>query len=364
MHSSPTPKYDFLQQEKPVYSGADALTRLERWLTLQKNVNRIAVLCDTHTSHACLPILLKVMPASIPVAEIVIEPGEHSKSLLVCQDIWQRLTQMEIGREDLLINLGGGVVSDIGGFVAAAYLRGLRFVNVPTSLMAMTDAGLGGKTGVDLDHIKNRIGTISFPECTVCFPGFLETLPEVEWKSGAAEVFKHALIADPDLWKALVAHGCTRESLAVMLQRIQRVKMEVVHIDPYEKGLRKILNFGHSIGHAIESQSLSSSTVPLTHGQSVAIGMMIETEISLRMQKLSNGEAEEIIQVLSHYFGKVNLSDYSVSDILKWMRYDKKNHKGEVKMSLLTGIGSCDWNIPVDENLMADVLVHFGAKNK
>ncbi|MBK9320907.1 MAG: hypothetical protein IPM91_20335 [Bacteroidetes bacterium] len=125
-----------------------------------------------------------------------------------------------------------------------------------------------------------------------------------------------------------------------------------------------MLNFGHSIGHAIESQSLSSSSVPLTHGQSVAIGMMLETEISVRMQKLSNGEAEEIIQVLSHYFGKVNLCDYSVSDILKWMRYDKKNQKGEVKMSLLTGIGSCDWNIPVDENLMADVLLHYGAKNK
>ncbi|MBK7885839.1 MAG: hypothetical protein IPJ86_00580 [Bacteroidetes bacterium] len=137
-----------------------------------KNVSRIAVLCDAHTAHACLPILLKVMPASIPVAEIVIEPGEHSKSLQVCQDIWQRLTQMEIGREDLLINLGGGVVSEIGGFVASAYLRGLRFVNVPTSLMAMTDAGLGGKTGVDLDHIKNRIGTISFPNVPFASPVF------------------------------------------------------------------------------------------------------------------------------------------------------------------------------------------------
>ncbi len=364
MHSSTVPTYDFLQQEKPVYSGPDALMKFTRWMKLQKQVNQCVILCDTHTNAYCTEQLISTCFLDIPVRKIVIDPGEASKSLKVCNEIWQQLTSMNVQRDDLLINVGGGVVTDIGGFVASVYVRGLRFVNIPTSLMAMADAALGGKTGIDLDHIKNRIGTFSFPDCTVCFPDFLDSLNDVEWKSGSAEVYKHALIADADVWKLLAGQGCTRENFVTMLHRIQRVKLEVVHVDPYEKGVRKILNFGHTLGHALESRSLHTETTPLTHGQAVAMGMILETEIARQLDKITNAEADEILEILEQRFGKLNLSDYTVSSVLQWIRYDKKNVSHSIRMSLLTSIGSCDWNVAVDENLVKAVLLNYQARNE
>ncbi len=361
MRSSPIPSSDFIQQGKPVFSGADALLKFTNWLTQNLAGDRLVVLCDRNTAEHCLPDFMNCIPDNIIVSEIIIEPGENSKSWEACRFIWQKLTELNVERNDILVNLGGGVVSDVGGFVAATYLRGIAFVNVPTTLMALADAALGGKTGIDLDHFKNRVGTIVFPECTVCWPGFLQTLPDREWRSGTAEVYKHALIADPELWRLLREHGCEAADFSSLLHPVQRVKLEVVHADPFEKGVRKILNFGHTIGHAIESRSLLTDAVPLNHGQAIAMGMVLETNLSLRMKKIREGEANEIITVLQSRFGKVSLHEMSVSALLKWMRFDKKNVQGKIKMSLLTSIGSCEWNLEVKEELIAQVLKEYGA---
>lgn len=360
MPANPLPAIHFLQQNKPVYSGKQALTDFASWLIAQVDFGKLFVLCDEHTEKLCLPLLIKMMPAEFKISKIVISAGESSKSIDVCTWLWKKLTEEQVGRADVLINLGGGVVSDIGGFVAATYLRGIRFVNIPTSLMAMADAALGGKTGLDLDHIKNRVGIVVFPECTVCFPGFLDTLTEYEWKSGAAEVFKHALIADAGLWNLLALEGCTPGFLEKQLLRIQQVKLNVVGQDPYETGKRKILNFGHTLGHAFESESFMRKEHSLSHGQAVVMGMIAEAMIAFHLQLLSKEQRDEIKVVLENYFGKQQFDLFSVPEVMKWLRYDKKNLNGSLKLSLLKGIGDCTWNVEVSETMIRDVLLETG----
>ncbi|MBL7923828.1 MAG: 3-dehydroquinate synthase [Bacteroidia bacterium] len=360
-HSMQAQQAEFLQQGKPVFSGPAALEHFAGWWKDREKPGHIVLLCDTNTASFCLPRLMKALPADVRISEIVIPQGEKSKSIATCQQVWEQLTRLGIGRKDVLISLGGGVVTDLGGFAASTYLRGISFVHVPTTLMAMADAALGGKNGIDFGGAKNRVGLFAFAECTVCDPVFLETLPAQEWRSGSAEVFKHALIADADLWKILEEQGCTASSLPDLLHRIQRVKIDVVHRDPYERGVRKILNFGHSIGHALESESLEKDRVPFTHGEAIGRGMMIETEIGLRLAKMSAEESAMVCRVLEQHFGKADLRHYSAEALMKWIRLDKKNDGARVRMSLLTGIGRCDWDVEVKEQLILEVLMDFGA---
>jgi 3-dehydroquinate synthase len=269
------------------------------------------------------------------------------------------MTEMKMGRNDLLINLGGGVVCDVGGFVAGTYLRGISFVNIPTSLMGMVDAGLGGKNGIDLNHHKNRIGSFAFPIATVCDPVFLNTLPDAEWKNGCAEVFKHALIGDASLFDTLSVDGCTRDNFTSMMYSIQAVKLKVVEDDPFEDGFRKVLNFGHTVGHAIESASLKKDSTPLSHGEAIAMGMIIENEIMFNLGGLDTSINGKCREVLEKHLTKVNIDSYSIDDLLEWMQYDKKNANGIIRMSLITSIGSCSWNVEVPQEIIRTTLQSF-----
>ena len=352
---------DIFQQGKPVLSGTNSLAGFGEWIALQPQKFTAVVLCDENTAMHCLPQLKSWLPSDMEVRELVIPAGESSKSIEHCLSLYKKLTHLGIDKNDLLINLGGGVVCDIGGFVAATYLRGLRFVNMPTSLLAMADAGLGGKTGVDLDNLKNRIGLIAFPECTVCDPLFLDTLNDDEWKNGTAEVYKHALIADPELWSFLVNNGCGRSVFPGILKQVQRVKLDVISRDPFEKGVRRILNYGHTVGHAIESLSLAKDVSPLSHGDAVAAGMMIENEIAVRLSLMQSAEALRIREVLDGVGFHADIRNRESSEIISYMKFDKKNHAGNVRMSLLKGVGQCEWNIQVSDDLIRGVLSHFGA---
>ena len=352
-------EFSFMQQGDPVFSGENELSLFEELLNRPNDFSKFLIVCDDNTYEHCLPILKKHLPSSIPFDFFKMESGESSKSISVCESIWQKMTAMKMGRNDLLINLGGGVVCDVGGFVAATYLRGISFVNIPTSLMGMVDAGLGGKNGIDLNHHKNRVGLFAFPIATVCDPVFLNTLPEMEWKNGCAEVFKHALIGDAQLFETLSVDGCTREIFTSLMHSIQAVKLKVVEDDPFEDGFRKVLNFGHTVGHAIESASLKTDASPLSHGEAIAMGMIIENEVMFKLGGLDASINSKCREVLEKYLTKVKINSYSEDDLLEWMQYDKKNANNIIRMSLITGIGSCSWNVEVPKEIIRSALQSF-----
>ncbi|MFM9056558.1 MAG: 3-dehydroquinate synthase family protein, partial [Bacteroidota bacterium] len=231
----------------PLISGPHALHSLGEWLA-QSGVEHGAVLCDAFTAEQCLPLLRKAAPILNTWLVLLVPRGEACKTMTEAMQLWEQLTAYRIGRKDLLINRGGGSITDLGGFVASTYLRGIPFVHVPTTLLAMVDAALGGKTGVDLAAVKNRVGTIAFPGTTVCDPVFLKTLPDEGWLDGLAESVKHAIVADNGLWKLFSDSLEVRDILMNNLDRIQAVKLKVVGQDLHENDLRMILNFGHSIG--------------------------------------------------------------------------------------------------------------------
>jgi 3-dehydroquinate synthase len=352
-------EFPLMQHGNPVFSGDQGLSLFSKWLNVTSHFSKILVLCDENTFRDCWPVLKDILPSNVLVDVYTMEVGEVSKSLSVCNSIWEKMTSMKMDRKDLLINLGGGVVCDVGGFVAASYLRGISFVNIPTSLMGMVDAGLGGKNGIDLNHHKNRVGSFAFPITTVCDPVFLKTLPDVEWKNGCAEVFKQALIGDVELFDILSVDGCTRANLPILLERIQSVKLNVVEEDPFEDGFRKVLNFGHTVGHAIESASLKKDSTPLSHGEAVAMGMMIENEIMFRLGGLDVSINSKCREVLEKHLRNVKITSYSDDELLEWMQFDKKNANGIIRMSLITSIGSCSWNVEVPQEIIRTALQSF-----
>jgi 3-dehydroquinate synthase len=337
--------------------GRGSLKAFGEWLS-DFPYGRIAVLADENTSLCCFPILQPYLPAGSVL--ISIQAGEQHKQLSICEMIWQQLNAHGFQRKDLLICLGGGVVTDIGAFVASTYLRGIPFVQVPTSLLAMVDAGIGGKTGVDLQHHKNRVGTFAFPVCTVCDPVFLQTLPVREWKEGSAEMYKHAIIADAVLWSILKEHPVHPELSDEMLERAVNVKLNIVHLDPLEKGLRKVLNFGHTIGHAYESFRLSAGD-PVSHGFAVALGMQVEARLARRSGCLEEEPYSEIIDTLRQVFGAADLSGILYSELMHWMRFDKKNSDARISFSLPVDIGNCVWDSYADPEILRETLLSFNA---
>ncbi len=293
---------------------------------------QIFVLTDSHTHEHCLPILSQFI-GDIPYELLRIEAGEHSKNLCTIQLIWDFLLEHHATRQAILINLGGGMVTDLGGFAAATYMRGIRFINIPTTLLAMVDASSGGKTGIDYHGMKNAIGTFSPPLATLIHPDFLLTLPARELLSGLAEMLKHALIASQDEWlrileildkelpkeqliKALSATGALQNSI--------EIKEDVVSQDPLEQGLRKILNFGHTIGHAIEASSLEDQH-PVPHGYCVLWGMIAEVYLSVVHAGCPREVLQQLVHIMLQYYGKPECNCKQREKLIARMYQDKKN---------------------------------------
>ena len=237
--------------------------------------SQVAILVDENTKRDCLSKLPQIESALI----IEIKSGEQYKNISTCSFIWEQLTINNFDRNSLLINLGGGVIGDMGGFCAATYKRGLEFIHIPTTLLAMVDASVGGKLGIDFKGFKNQIGLFNNPKAVLISSVFLETLAESELKSGFAEVVKHALISDNSLWLKLKNTPFTDLDWEDIIDTSIQIKNKIVLADPFEKGERKKLNFGHTFGHAIESYYLEKRT-PISHGKAVFMGMILEAEIS------------------------------------------------------------------------------------
>jgi len=319
--------------------GYDALTKLSSEIG-SFNSKDIFLLADYNTAEYCLPKLVKCIPTLADAKRIIIEPGEEYKTIETCEKVWTQLAATGANRSSLLINIGGGVITDLGGFIASTFHRGMAFINVPTTLMAMIDAALGGKTGVDLSSLKNMVGLIVNPQSVYVWPDFLLTLPHRYMLSGYAEMLKHALIADQDLWKLLLKKPMALiRDWEELIYRAASIKADVVNNDPLEKGRRRVLNFGHTIGHAFETYSLRHDDHPLSHGEAVAMGIICETYISYRVLDLPYSVRDIIIKHILLNFNHYKIDAKAIDELIEFVMLDKKNRSGNVLMTLIKDIG-------------------------
>lgn len=307
-----------------------------------KTYSRVVLLTDSNTDVHCLPMLGNSLPG---IESFTIPAGEEHKNLQTCQIVWEHLTHQQLDRHSLLIVLGGGVLGDLGGFCAATYKRGIDFVLMPTTLLAQVDASIGGKLGIDFLNYKNHIGVFCEPAATLISPAFLKTLPERELRSGFAEVIKHCLISDKTMWASVRSKPFKSQDWDALIPHSVNFKREVVKNDPKEKGLRKVLNFGHTVGHAVESYFLNSNN-RIFHGEAIAIGMIAEAFIARKKNLITESELIQITEYLKQTYSAVALPT-NRSGILELMSQDKKNRGNRILMALTEGIGRAKWDVEV-----------------
>ncbi|MEY3501003.1 MAG: hypothetical protein RL308_2672 [Bacteroidota bacterium] len=328
---------------------------------LENNYSNLFIIVDSTTNEFCLPKLLPYIATELKIEIIEFDAGEANKNIETCIQIWNVLTEFGADRKSLLLNLGGGVVTDLGGFVASTFKRGIDFINIPTTLLSMVDASVGGKTGVDLGNLKNQIGVINTPKMVLIDTTYLETLSQIEMRSGLAEILKHGLIFEKAYWKQFL--DLSKIDYADFDQIIFdsiKIKNEIVIQDPNEKGIRKALNFGHTLGHAIESYFLENETKKtLLHGEAIAIGMVLESYISLQKKLISESEYQEIKKVLNAIFDQVVFEEKDINPILELLIHDKKNEYGTIKFVLLDGIGKIIMNQEVDNELIMAAFLDY-----
>ncbi len=320
--------------------GKNAYIELNQWIE-DYSPSRILIIDDENTHKYCYTILkneLKTEPISL-----TIPPGEENKTLESVQKLLIDMMDAGLDRKSLVLNLGGGIVTDTGGFVASIFKRGIPFIHIPTTLLGMVDASIGGKNGVNLAGAKNQIGVIVPPEKILIDNRYLATLPEDEYLSGYAEMLKHGLIADMNYYNELIHSTPHSDSIIDLIKKSVKIKHNIVTKDPKEKGLRKILNFGHTLGHAIESYSYEKD-LPLSHGHSVALGMILASYLSHLKFNLEftfvNGLKNELLQ--TYPVPKWDKQD--VKQILSYLKHDKKNVSGEVLFVLLEKPGKPVWD--------------------
>jgi len=338
--------------------GELQLTHLNQYIEQNYADSKIVILVDDNTHDYCLDFLINSNP-KLEQAEIILLPhGEENKVIEVCYQVWEAFSEYNISRKDLIINLGGGLVTDMGGFIASVFKRGLDFMNIPTSLLAMVDASIGGKTGIDLGNHKNQLGIFNHPKAIFIDPIFLSTLPAEEIIFGYAEMLKHALIRDINLWDSIkfINNDIDLTSIHILKECIQ-IKVDIINIDPQEGGLRKILNFGHTIGHGIEGYYLDKTN--MAHGHCVALGLCAESYLSLQKGLLSKEEYLDIENCIRRSFHFISINAEEITEIIQLIRNDKKNDNDEIKCCLLEGIGNCIFDQVVTEQEVANALFHL-----
>ena len=334
-----------------IYFNENGYEQLNKTI-IENNYSSIFILTDEHTNELCLPKFLPNLATEISIEIIEIEAGESIKNIITCSEIWSILSDLGADRKSVLINLGGGVVTDIGGFVASTFKRGIDFINIPTTLLGMVDASIGGKNGVDLGNLKNQIGTINVPKLLVIDSSFLETLSQQDMKSGLAEMLKHGLIYDELYWKQFLnLSDIDFAKFDTLIYRSIEIKNEIVTQDPTENGIRKALNFGHTLGHAIESHFLETKNA-LLHGEAIAIGMILESYLSKEKKILSNEEYLEIKSVLKSIYKEHLFSKNDINSIIELLIHDKKNEYGKVQFALIEKIGKYMLNQSVENELI------------
>ncbi len=321
--------------------------------------SKIFILVDENTKRDCLGDFRKRIQGDFDFGILEIESGEIQKTITTCTQLWEALSAKDADRKSLLINLGGGVITDLGGFVASTFKRGIDFINVPTTLLAMVDAAVGGKTGVDLGPLKNQVGVINQPEMVLIISDFLKTLDKSQLQSGFAEMLKHGLIRSTAYWETLKKNaGIT--NMDHLIYDSVTIKNEVVLQDPTEQHLRKILNFGHTLGHAVESYFLESkSRKTLLHGEAIAIGMILEAYLSNELTGLPDGELEDIKSTFLERYPKTEFSDADIEAILSLLKFDKKNSHGNINFVLLEKIGVPVIDVKIPHELFQRAFAYY-----
>lgn len=321
----------------------------------KKNYSQVAVLTDHNTSRLCYPLVKEQLPKH---TLMTVPPGEEAKNLNTCTAIWQQLTDLFLDRHAVMIIMGGGVLGDMGGFCAATYKRGIDFILVPTTLLAQTDASIGGKLGVDFNSFKNHIGVFQQPALTLLHSGFLKTLPQAELRSGFAEIIKHCLISDRAMWDVVRKKSLEEQDWDALVQHSVKFKAWVTTEDPREKGLRKILNAGHTIGHAVESYLLETGR-RILHGEAIAIGLIAEGYIGLQKGLIDREGLQEISDYILKIFGKVSLTEDQISEAAKLTAQDKKNKGNRILCVLPEGIGKARWDVEISDEDVRKALAFY-----
>ncbi len=346
----------------PIHFNSEDYKQINAFLK-HKSYSTIFILVDENTHNLCLPDLISNLETASPIEIIEIEAGEAFKNIETCHGVWSALSELGADRKSLMINLGGGVVTDLGGFVAATFMRGIDFLNIPTTLLAMVDASVGGKTGVDLGSLKNQVGVIRLPEMVFINTRFLKTLPENQFRSGIAEMLKHGLIYSKSHWDKLNNIGnlnTDEKQLEFLIFESVSIKNNIVSEDPTEQGLRKILNFGHTLGHAIESYFLKSTDKPtLLHGEAIAIGLILESFLSSRIYGMNQAELTQIKDQILTYFNKVSIEEKDISPIIELMKFDKKNTFGDINFVLLADIANAKTDCKVTNDLIRESFAFY-----
>ncbi len=350
-----------------VYINKGIAKDINRFFKNNKNrYSKVFILVDENSLKFCYPQLVNDIDVFKDAEIIEIDSGEESKNIEVCHHIWTTLSEYGADRKSLFVNLGGGVIGDMGGFIASVFKRGISFINIPTTLLSQVDASVGGKVGIDLDHLKNEIGLFNTPDAVFIDSTFLSSLDKRQLFSGFAEIIKHALIADAVYWKKVQDFDISDlGDIDTLIKTSVSIKNSVVEQDPQEQGLRKILNFGHTIGHAIETFSLENDEKkPMLHGEAIAVGMICEAYLSAEICKLSKAELYEITQFILGKYKIVKLEKMDHHRLIELMKHDKKNDKGDIHFALLASIGKCEINKTAKADQIIDALNYYIQESK
>lgn len=341
------------------YSGVEGWKQLNSML-LSYPISEIFILVDSNTRKHCLPVLLSKINNLKDCEVISIPAGENSKTIESAQIIWKSLLQKKASKGSLIICLGGGMITDLGGFAAATFKRGIDFIHLPTTLLGMVDASIGGKTALNFNKLKNQIGAFAQPMAIFVFTEFLQSLPLAQKLSGFAEMIKHAMIDnEAHFQKLIILNSPEKVCVEEMILKSSQVKFSIVNQDIDEKGIRRALNYGHTVGHAIESYSSRIDSKPLSHGEAVAIGLLCESFISMRYAGFSESNLKKLANLLSWHFPHYKMNSSISAELIELMSFDKKNmSSSQINFSLLKEIGQVEINQLPDVRLIRESL-HF-----
>ena len=343
-----------------IYFNETGYEALNKFLE-KSNYSNIFIIVDSNTNEFCLTKFLPYLATDLTIEIVEFEAGEPNKNIETCVQLWNVLTELGADRKSLILNLGGGVVTDLGGFVASTFKRGVDFIHIPTTLLAMVDASVGGKNGIDLGNLKNQVGVINVPKMVLIDTQYLETLSKPEMRSGFAEMLKHGLIYDKSYWEQFLdLKAIDFADFDTLIHRSVVIKNEIVMQDPTEKSIRKALNFGHTLGHAIESYFLENENKKsLLHGEAIAIGMILESFISLEKGLLNQEEYDQIKTTIKAIYDDVVFEKTDIDPILELLIHDKKNEYGNIQFALIEGVGKIKINQSVENDLILKAFENY-----
>ncbi len=341
----------------PIHFNEKAYHELNTYV-LKKDYSSVFILVDDNTLEHCYPRFMQLFTTNKPIEVIQIDAGEIHKNMETCMGVWNVMTELGADRKSLLITLGGGVITDLGGFVAATFKRGIDFINIPTTLLSMVDASVGGKTGVDLGVLKNQIGVFANPELIVIDPEYLQTVEPREIRSGTAEIIKYGMTHDIKLFNEIKDNK--EVNIVDLIHRSIEIKNKVVLEDPKEQSIRKVLNWGHTIGHGVESYFLETQNKEaLTHGEAIAVGMVCEAYLSAKVLGFPERKVLEIKEAIIKIYGKVTITTDDIEPIMALMKHDKKNVAGEINFVLLKDYEDFAINCKASEELIKESLAFY-----